>query len=183
MSGRTLASRNTWVRIKRNWILYAMLMPAILYFVVFKVQSIMGMSLAFYDYRIVGENVFVGLKHFRDLFSTPMFWQIMGMSLMFLLLSALISIFLALLISRPIRTLHRSVKEQLAGDFAPEEEVDEITFLHSVYQSMLNSNRELTENSRIYQIRSRCGSCLLCVHQPLTAPTVRPVTKYFCRKG
>ena len=77
MSGRTLASRNTWVRIKRNWILYAMLMPAILYFVVFKVQSIMGMSLAFYDYRIVGENVFVGLKHFRDLFSTPMFWQIM----------------------------------------------------------------------------------------------------------
>ena len=77
MSGRTLASRNTWVRIKRNWILYAMLMPAILYFVAFKVQSIMGMSLAFYDYRIVGENVFVGLKHFRDLFSTPMFWQIM----------------------------------------------------------------------------------------------------------
>jgi putative aldouronate transport system permease protein len=54
-----------------------MLMPALLYFVVFKVQSIMGMSLAFYDYRIVGDNVFVGMKHFKDLFSTPMFWQIM----------------------------------------------------------------------------------------------------------
>ena len=98
---------------------------------------------------------------------SPMFWQIMGLSLMFLLLSALISIFLALLISRPIRTLHRSVKEQLAGDFAPEEEVDEITFLHSVYQSMLNSNRELTENSRIYQME-RENQMLLNMMNPVS---------------
>lgn len=70
MKGKTLAARNTWMRVKRNWVLYLMLLPAILYFVVFKLQAILGMSLAFYDYRIVGDNVFVGLKHFRDLFST-----------------------------------------------------------------------------------------------------------------
>ena len=59
MNGRNLAARNTWLRVKRNWVLYVMLAPALLYFIVFKLQSIMGMSLAFYDYRIVGENVFV----------------------------------------------------------------------------------------------------------------------------
>lgn len=74
---RALTARSTLLNIKRSWVLYLMLAPALIYFVVFKLQAILGMTLAFYDYRIVGPHEFVGLKHFKELFSTPAFWQIM----------------------------------------------------------------------------------------------------------
>lgn len=74
---RSLAVHSTLLNIKRSRVLYLMLAPALIYFVVFKLQAILGMVLAFYDYRIVGPHEFVGLKHFKELFSTPAFWQIM----------------------------------------------------------------------------------------------------------
>ena len=74
---RSLAVHSTLLNMKRSRVLYLMLAPALIYFVVFKLQAILGMALAFYDYRIVGSHEFVGLKHFKELFSTPAFWQIM----------------------------------------------------------------------------------------------------------
>ena len=76
-SSRSPALHTTLLNIKRSRVLYVMLAPALLYFIVFKLQAIGGMALAFYDYRIVGPHEFVGLKHFQELFSTPAFWQIM----------------------------------------------------------------------------------------------------------
>ena len=79
---RSLAVHSTLLNIKRSRILYLMLAPALIYFIVFKLQAILGMVLAFYDYRIVGPHEFVGLKHFQTLFSTPAFWQIMKNTLL-----------------------------------------------------------------------------------------------------
>ena len=59
-----------------------MLMPALLYFVIFRVTAIIGMKLAFYDYKIVGDNTFVGMKYFKMLFDTPAFWNIMKNTLL-----------------------------------------------------------------------------------------------------
>ena len=72
----------TWQRVKRYKWIYLMLMPALLYFVIFRVTAIIGMKLAFYDYKIVGENTFVGLKYFKMLFETPAFWNIMKNTLL-----------------------------------------------------------------------------------------------------
>ncbi len=66
-----------WFRFKNDAALYVLLLPAILYFVIFHLVPIIEMKLAFYDYRIIGDNIFVGLKHFKKLFSTPLFAQIM----------------------------------------------------------------------------------------------------------
>ncbi len=63
-------------RIKKDRVLYLMMLPALLYFVIFHVWPIIEMRLAFYDYRIVGDNIFVGWKHFKTLFSTPAFYKI-----------------------------------------------------------------------------------------------------------
>jgi len=57
-------------------VLYLMLLPALIYFSIFHIWPILGMKLAFYDYRIIGDNVFAGFKYFRELFSTPLFSQI-----------------------------------------------------------------------------------------------------------
>lgn len=64
-------------QIKKDRILYLILLPTMLYFVVFHVIPILGMKLAFFDYKIKGDNIFVGLAYFKKLFSTPTFYQIL----------------------------------------------------------------------------------------------------------
>ncbi len=63
-------------RIKEDGMLYIMLIPALVYFAIFHIAPIIGMKLAFYDYKIVGDDVFVGLKYFYQLFETPLFTTI-----------------------------------------------------------------------------------------------------------
>ncbi|MBH5318357.1 sugar ABC transporter permease [Paenibacillus sp. GSMTC-2017] len=66
--------------LKRIWsskVLYFMLLPCIAFFVLFHVWPILGMKLAFYDYRIIGDNEFVGFKYFKELFSTPLFTTVL----------------------------------------------------------------------------------------------------------
>lgn len=73
---------STWQRVKKYKWIYLMLMPALIYFIVFRVTAIIGMRLAFYDYKIVGENTFVGLKYFKMLFETPAFLNILKNTLL-----------------------------------------------------------------------------------------------------
>lgn len=69
--GKTLKS------IKRDRVLYFMLMPAIVYFIIFHLIPLAGMTLAFEDYRIIGKNVWVGSKYFEMLFSSPAFFGVL----------------------------------------------------------------------------------------------------------
>ena len=64
-------------RMRKDRMLYLILFPTLLFFAIFHVIPIIEMRLAFYDYRIMGDNIFVGLKHFKSLFSSPVFSQIM----------------------------------------------------------------------------------------------------------
>jgi putative aldouronate transport system permease protein len=56
---------------------YLMLLPGILYFIVFHYLPIWQTKLAFQDYRIIGPSLWVGLKHFRLLFDSPVFYQVL----------------------------------------------------------------------------------------------------------
>ncbi len=62
---------------KKEWPLLLLLAPALLYFLIYHFIPISGMLMAFQDYRIFGKSPFVGLKHFRILFSSPAFLQVM----------------------------------------------------------------------------------------------------------
>ena len=62
---------------KKDWGLVLLLAPALIYFLVYHIIPILGMSMAFQDYRIIGKSPFVGLKHFRILFSSPAFFQVL----------------------------------------------------------------------------------------------------------
>ena len=58
-----------------------MLLPGVLYFIIFHVWPILGMRLAFYNYQILGPDEFVGMKYFKELFSTPIFEQVIANTL------------------------------------------------------------------------------------------------------
>lgn len=72
-------NRNIMKRIKKEKLLYIMLIPGILYFLVFKYLPMWGIIIAFKDYQpflgIFGSK-WVGLKHFYRFFTEPTFWML-----------------------------------------------------------------------------------------------------------
>lgn len=67
------------IRFRKDWMLYLMLLPGLLYFLIFKYGPMLGLVTAFQDYNaMLGwfGSKFVGLKHFKRLFADPKFFQI-----------------------------------------------------------------------------------------------------------
>ncbi|MDQ0900826.1 MULTISPECIES: sugar ABC transporter permease [unclassified Paenibacillus] len=68
-----------WKRVLRNKFIYLMVLPGFLYFIIFKYIPMAGLVIAFQDYQpykgFLGSE-WVGLEHFRRLFTDPGFWQI-----------------------------------------------------------------------------------------------------------
>jgi len=65
------------VRLRQEGFLIVLLVPALVYFTIYHLVPMAGMVLAFQDFRIVGPSKFVGLKHFRMLFSSPSFMDVL----------------------------------------------------------------------------------------------------------
>lgn len=68
---------HTLHRMWQDKLLYAMLLPALIYFGIFRVWPILNMRLAFFDYKARGPWVFAGLKYFKTIFQSSAFNQIL----------------------------------------------------------------------------------------------------------
>jgi len=73
---KNLSNRTLFDKIKSEKIIYLMILPTIVYFVLFRVIPIFNMRLAFYKYSSRQAWTFVGLKYFRMIFKSPDFKQI-----------------------------------------------------------------------------------------------------------
>jgi putative aldouronate transport system permease protein len=68
-----------WRNIRRDHLLYYMLFPGVLFFLVFKYLPMYGFIIAFQDYQPylgIMDSKFVGLKHFQAFFTDPQFWPL-----------------------------------------------------------------------------------------------------------
>lgn len=81
------ASRPGW---RHWWPYYVMMAPGVLFFLVFHYLPIWESKIAFEQVRIIPPNIWVGIKHFQTLFSSPVFYQVFfntliisGMKLLF----------------------------------------------------------------------------------------------------
>ncbi len=63
-------------RIKQDRALYLMLLPVLLYFIIWHYIPMWGARIAFQDVRYIGTNEWTGLKHFKMLFSSPVFFRV-----------------------------------------------------------------------------------------------------------
>lgn len=91
---------------KKNWILYIMVLPVLLYFIIFHYWPMYGVQLAFKDFRIklgIGGSPWAGLKHFERFFAAYNFKSLilntLGISLYSLLVGFPIPIIFALLLN------------------------------------------------------------------------------------
>lgn len=64
----------------KHWQIYSMLLPGILFFILFKYIPISGSIIALQDYNVfqgILGSKFVGLKHFENLFTYPEFYRVL----------------------------------------------------------------------------------------------------------
>ena len=79
--------RTAWERfckdvIRDKW-LYLLLLPGLVFLIIFRYIPIFGNVIAFMDYNPydASQNVWVGFKHFQDLLTRPQFLQVFGNTL------------------------------------------------------------------------------------------------------
>lgn len=89
--------------LKRHWQLYLLVLPPVLYLLIFKYMPMAGVQIAFKNYSVVQGiwgSPWVGLKHFETFFNSPNFWLLLkntiGISLYTLIAGFPIPILLAL---------------------------------------------------------------------------------------
>lgn len=108
MSGKTGTSRlsSVWKRFKKNWSLYVLFFPVIVYFVVFQYFPMYGVQIAFKDFiatKGIWGSSWVGFKHFERFFESFYFWRLikntLGIGLYELAVGFPVPIVLALMIN------------------------------------------------------------------------------------
>lgn len=68
-------------KMRAEWQMYALLLPALIFLIIFKYMPMEGIQIAFKDYNLfkpMSESPWVGLEHFRKLFSSSSFWQVLA---------------------------------------------------------------------------------------------------------
>ncbi len=69
------------IDVRRWWPYWAMLLPGLIFFIVWHYIPIYGARMAFEQVRIIPPNIWVGLKYFQQLFASPVFYQVLANTL------------------------------------------------------------------------------------------------------
>lgn len=102
--------KNHWVEwkiaLRKNWQLYFLLAPVILYFAVFHYYPLYGLQIAFKDFiatKGIADSPWVGFKHFERFFDSYYFWRLIkntiGIGVFTLLVAFPVPIIIALLLN------------------------------------------------------------------------------------
>lgn len=67
--------------VRQWWPYYAMMAPGLLFFLIWHYVPIWEAKMAFEQVRIIPPNIWVGLKNFQQLFSSPIFYQVLANTL------------------------------------------------------------------------------------------------------
>jgi putative aldouronate transport system permease protein len=77
-------SYKTLRQMKKHWQFYLLIIPPLLYIIIFKYLPLVGLQIAFRNFNVVGGiwgSEWVGLDHFIRFFNSPQFWDILGNTL------------------------------------------------------------------------------------------------------
>ena len=86
MSGQRSKKRHlNWRKIKTHWQLYLLLMPALVYFLVFKYYPMYGLQIAFKNFRAIDGiwgSKWIGFRHFNRFFNSYYVWDLIRNTLL-----------------------------------------------------------------------------------------------------
>ena len=82
LGNRLLPSGVTFrAQVRQWWPYYAMMAPGLIFFIIWHYVPIWEAKMAFEQVRIIPPNIWVGLKNFQLLFSSPIFYQVLANTL------------------------------------------------------------------------------------------------------
>ncbi len=119
---RSLRHRLSWFadHVRNEWQIYLMLLPAIVWFVIFLYKPMYGLQIAFKDYSIfrgVAASPWIGLEHFETLFSNDQFiravWNTVKISALNLLFGFPAPIILALMFNEILHTTYKRTAQTI----------------------------------------------------------------------
>lgn len=109
-------TRSAGLSIWRDWQLWAMLLPAAIYIIIFCYGPMYGLQLAFRDYDfskgITGGN-WVGLKYFMQYFESPMFWPTMRNTFIISLFSLICGFPIPILLAIVINSIRKQAFKRI----------------------------------------------------------------------
>ncbi|WP_207782141.1 carbohydrate ABC transporter permease [Phytoactinopolyspora limicola] len=115
-AGAPAPVRRRWWRSDKAVIAYVFILPYVILFLTFKIApAIFGVGLSFTNWRPVGGADFIGFDNFTRLFSDPIFWGALRVTLVYAIIaipmSITVSLFMALLCDRTLRGMgiYRSI--------------------------------------------------------------------------
>lgn len=119
---RTLGQKLTWLydHLRNEWQLYLMLLPTIIWMIVFLYKPMYGLQIAFKDYSIfkgVAASPWIGWEHFQTLFDNDQFiraiWNTIKISALNLLFGFPAPIILALLFNEVINATFKRTAQTI----------------------------------------------------------------------
>lgn len=84
-AGAGRASGSIAKHLRRDWQLYLLLIPGVLWFLAFAYKPMVGLRMAFYDYNLFQGyegSTFVGMQNFVEFVTGPDFWRVVKNTLM-----------------------------------------------------------------------------------------------------
>lgn len=91
---------------KQKWVPYLFILPwliGLLVFVAFPMIFSLGMSL--FDWDIVGDRIFIGLKNYIDMFHDELFYHSLKVTFQYAVILVPLNVALALLLNKPLKCL------------------------------------------------------------------------------
>jgi putative aldouronate transport system permease protein len=110
---RTLGSReawrNIWEDVRRDWMLYAMLLPALVWFAIVLYAPMAGLTMAFKQFSVfkgLSDSPWIGFGHFETLFGSDTFLRALRNTLLISVYSLLLSFPVPILLALMINEVH-----------------------------------------------------------------------------
>ncbi|MFJ5717030.1 ABC transporter permease [Neobacillus sp. NPDC093127] len=121
---KVIRSHTTLRKMKKHWQFYILIIPPMLYIIIFKYLPLVGLQIAFRDFNVVGGiwgSEWVGLDHFIRFFDSPQFWSILGNTLKISVVTLIFTfpapIILALLLNEVRAGMFKKISQTIT--FAP----------------------------------------------------------------
>lgn len=117
-------SYTTLRRMKKHWQFYLLIIPPMLYIIIFKYIPLVGLQIAFRDFNVVGgiwHSPWVGFDQFTRFFHSPQFWSsltnTLSISIVTLIFTFPAPIILALLLNEVRIGVYKKISQTIT--FAP----------------------------------------------------------------
>lgn len=79
LESKNLTKKTLWNRVSEHWVAYLMILPTVIWYIVWNYFPMYGILAAFEKYKPytgIWRSEWVGLKNFQDFFSSPYAWRV-----------------------------------------------------------------------------------------------------------